>query len=207
LAKSTATARAMAPLDGAKLREERLSRIWTHECLAELADLSVSAIERFEREGRKGKNVSVRARTLFALAGALDVDPRNLLVGGGSRPLGDLGSPLELARLQATRLERRESEALDRGEKGDLFWREQWGKGEDYTMRCAELLAELKDEVSRREASGLQMRFIGLYHRGVERYLAFYGLTPQDVASDEPLDAGDLRDHEKTEEKEAVGAA
>ena len=119
LAKSTATARAMAPLDGAKLREERLSRIWTHERLAELADLSVSAIERFEREGRKGKNVSVRARTLFALAGALDVDPRNLLVGGGSHPLADLGTPLDRAKFQAARLERREAEGQD---KLDAFW-------------------------------------------------------------------------------------
>jgi transcriptional regulator with XRE-family HTH domain len=176
-------------ISGKTLRKERGTKLLTQKALAEAADVSIPAIERIERD-REGKGVRVRPGSLFALAGALDVDPRDLLVEGRSVPLGEIGSPLDQAKFQAMRLERREAEAEGRGDK---FWSRQWGIAERCVEDTVKLLRRVEgDPVQRREALDLLERFIALERRAEERYFALYGWKlPRDVASQEPLEAED----------------
>jgi transcriptional regulator with XRE-family HTH domain len=173
-------------ISGKKHREEREALLWTQKTVAEAAHVSVPAIERIERD-REGKGVSVRPLTLLALAAALGVEPQDLMLEGTSRPLGELGSPLEQAKFQAARLERREAEGAD---EGDAFWMWQWGAAEQGVDNTVNLLRSLDgDPVGRREALDLMERFIALERRAEERYLELHRWTPQDAVSDEPVEA------------------
>lgn len=177
-----------ARVSGRRFREARKAALLSQKAVADAAKVSLPTIERIERGERKGEDVYVRPATLFDLAGALDVDPRELMAEGNSRPLGELGSPLDQARLQAARLERREAGGKD---KLDVFWGNQWAVAKACVDATATLVRNLGDEVGRMEAIVLLERFIGLERRALEHYLALHGWSTQDMVSEEALDPYD----------------
>src|SRR5688500_15949740 len=127
-----------------KFRQARDSLLLTQKAVAAIAGVSLPTIERIERD-REGKGVYVRPGTLFELAGALDVDPRELMMEDATRPLGELGSPLDRARFQASRLERREADGEG---KLDTFWGHQWTLAKACVDDMAKLLRDVgADEI------------------------------------------------------------
>lgn len=69
---------------GLKLQRARLAKGLSQEAVAQDAGISTFTYQKFEKgESRPGTPMNPRLRTLFALAGALDVELEELLVADG----------------------------------------------------------------------------------------------------------------------------
>jgi len=164
------------------LRRVRDARVLTQKELDSRSGVGFVTISRLER------GFAARPTTAHRLAEALRVDMDDLLSEEGTGvPLGPLGSPIEEAKEQAAKLERREARGDD---EGDAFWMGQWSAALQGVRNATKLLRLFDREVVRRhEALGVLERFIALERRAEERYFALHGWDLEEVFAEDQQEA------------------
>jgi len=120
---------------------------------------------------------------MFALAAALGVEPQDLMLEGTSRPLGELGSPLEQAKFQAAKRERQEAEGEGNGQ---AWWMQHWAATEQGVDNAMDLLRRFEgDPVGRKEALDLLERCIAQERRAEGQYVKrAFGVSVEELLSE-----------------------